>query len=270
MGLRKTDELGLDPEKLVGLIDAGFTAPDVVGTVEGWRVWKVAREVPLYGTAPKLHSESYDYYWAPRVKARATCNKHEAHNDADSAKRVPNETCTCGFYAAKTLDQLRGMHYPRYDEEGDRISVLGQMALWGKVIEGSQGWRAEFAYPARLWLPFEGFRLAKPLAKAYGVPVSLLNITDPAAQPDVLTLRPVKSPPEDFLLHEIPPCSNGVIGCQVEGEHTICDEVVCGWETPGCPAPGEHRRCFVDGEYMHPPSQRVRNEDEVDEDDLDD
>jgi hypothetical protein len=179
------------PEKLAGLVDAGFTAPDVIGHVEGWRAWRVPRQPPLFGTAPKLHSASYAYYWTPRVKARAECDR--GHDD-----HVPGETCSCGFYAAKTLDQLRQMGYSTYDENGEFVRVVGQMALWGKVIEGSQGWRAEFAYPATLFVPFEAHKLAPPLAKAYGVPVRLLNLLDPEAQPNVLVLRPVNSPREDF------------------------------------------------------------------------
>jgi hypothetical protein len=178
------DDQIVRPEKLAGLVDAGFTAPDVVGTVEGWRAWRVHRDPPAFGTAPKLHSATWSYYWTPRVKARAECHKTDGAH-------VPGENCSCGFYAAKTLDHLRDMGYQTYDENGEFVSVVGQMALWGKVIEGSQGWRAEFAYPATLFMPFEAWRLAKPLEKAYGVPVHLLNLLDPEAQPDIYVLREV-------------------------------------------------------------------------------
>jgi hypothetical protein len=52
------------------------------------------------------------------------------------------------------------------------------------VIEGSQGWRAEYAYPTALYVPFETFSVAKPLQEAYGVPVKLLNLLDPDAKPE--------------------------------------------------------------------------------------
>lgn len=164
------------PEHLVGLLDKGFRAPDLLGTCEGWRAWTVDREPPPFETAPKLFSATYHYYWTPRVKARAECAL--GHDD-----HVPGEMCVCGFYAAKTLDHLRSMGYSTYNEEGDTVSVVGQLALWGKVIEGTQGWRGEFAYPVKLYVPFEAYRLAKPLKKAYGVPVELLNLLDPEAQP---------------------------------------------------------------------------------------
>lgn len=172
----------VDPRKIAGLRDAGFTAPDVIGTVEGWRAWRVLREPPPYGTAPRLESASYNYYWAPRVKARAECSSC-ADADPTSPTHVPGAHCTCGFYSAKSLDHLRSMGYHSYDPESGMVCVVGQLANWGKVIEGSQGWRAEFAYPAVVYVPFEAWRLAKPLAKAYGVPVKLLNLLDPGARP---------------------------------------------------------------------------------------
>jgi len=31
--------------------------------------------------------------------------------------------------------------------------VVGQVSLWGRVIEGARGWRASHAYPARIYVP---------------------------------------------------------------------------------------------------------------------
>jgi hypothetical protein len=60
--------------------------------------------------------------------------------------------------------------------------VLGQVANWGKVIEGTQGWRAELAYPVKLWVPFEAWKIAQALEAGYGVPVGLKNYLKPAAR----------------------------------------------------------------------------------------
>lgn len=174
--------LPLDPTKLVGLRDEKFTAPDEMGCVEGWRAWRVDRELPDFGLPPKLHSVTYGYYWSPRVKARAECHK--------CGPDVPGEHCTCGFYSAKTLDHLRSMGYHTYGDVG-QVCVVGRLACWGKVVEGQQGWRTAFAYPAAIYVPFEYFRLAKPLAKAYGSQVKLLNLLDPSAHPgQARDLRP--------------------------------------------------------------------------------
>lgn len=165
----------VDPAKLAGLRDDSFTAPDEMGCVEGWRAWRVGRELPDFGLPPKLHSVTYDYYWTPRQKARAECQT--------CGPDVPGEGCSCGFYSAKTLDHLRQMGYHTYGDEGGQVCVVGRLACWGKVVEGTQGWRTEYAYPAVLYLPFEVWRLGSRLAKAYGVPIKLLNLLDRDAQP---------------------------------------------------------------------------------------
>lgn len=160
----------IDPEKVKGLADPDFKAPDMLGTVEGWRAWRVDLELPPFGVAPKLYSATYDYFWAPRVLARAECGINSEH--------VPGENCRCGFYSARDLNHLRTMGYHSYDADNGSVCVVGRMANWGKVIPGTQGWRAEKAYPVILYVPYEAAHLALPLRKAYGVPVKLANLLD--------------------------------------------------------------------------------------------
>jgi hypothetical protein len=183
MALRGED-LIIDPTKLVGLVGFDdFEAPTLNtgggeqdGYVEGWRVWTVARELPPYGATPKMRSASYNYWWTPRVKSRAECDScDELDPETGQLSGLPGETCTCGFYSAKTLEHLRSMGYIKHSTREDTVGVVGRLANWGKVIEGSQGWRAEFAYPVELYVPFDAMRLGPALKKAYGVPVRLLN-----------------------------------------------------------------------------------------------
>jgi hypothetical protein len=160
--------------------DSTFEAPKedvlvVPGTVEGWRAWKIDLEPPPFGLPPKIYSAVWDYYWTPRKVSRAVCSKNDGH--------IPGEHCTCGFYSAKTLQQLKGMSYSMYDASTGQVRVIGRVANWGKVVEGSQGWRAEKAYPIQFFLPFEAHRLATPLTEAYGVPVKLMNILDNGIKP---------------------------------------------------------------------------------------
>lgn len=153
-------------------------APDFHETVEGWRAWGVPVTPPPFGVAPKLTSVttmgSADRrtapVWEPRKAAEAVCPKNGSHEP-------PHEPCSCGFYSAKSLDHLMSMTYHVYDADGrGMFRVIGQVANWGKVIEGSKGWRAQFSYPVQLFVPFEAWRLVKPLSEAYGVPVRLQNI----------------------------------------------------------------------------------------------
>lgn len=157
------------------LPDPNFTVPDLVGTVEGWRAWGVSMELPRYNLPPKLQSvTATEHYWAPRQVMTATCTQ--------GCEDIPNESCTCGCYSAKTLQHLLGMHYHLYKVEHGYTRVIGRVANWGKVIEGSQGWRAQHSYPIDLYVPFvAASKLAVPLGKAYGVPVRLLNTLKPPA-----------------------------------------------------------------------------------------
>jgi|SRR4051812_4007729 hypothetical protein len=167
-----SDDLPFDPEKLSGLRDRNFKAPDLVGTVEGWRAWGVPASTARYAR-PLLYSVTYtEYFWEPRKLSQAQCKR--------CGDDVPGEKCRCGFYSAKTLPHLMRMTYHQYD--ADRLGmfhVVGQVANWGKVIEGSQGWRAQKSYPVALYIPFEAHDLAVRLGDTYGVPVKLKNILSP-------------------------------------------------------------------------------------------
>ncbi len=70
----------------------------------------------------------------------------------------PDEGCSCGIYA---LD----------DEQAVRSSyskpILGEVYLWGKVIDGERGYRAQYAYP-------KSFKVSGKhveALEAYGVPI---------------------------------------------------------------------------------------------------
>jgi hypothetical protein len=172
------------------LTETGDRAPDELGTVTGWRAWRVARKPEEDGSV-LLRSASYDYVWVPFEKARASCESCRSE-DPGSRDCVPGEHCSCGFYTAKTLPHLRSMGYHMYDSEHDgEVTIVGRVANWGKVIPGTQGWRAEYAYPEMLYVPFEVARmLARAVADTYGVPVTLLNLLDPSAKPSKRGRRP--------------------------------------------------------------------------------
>jgi hypothetical protein len=64
-------------------------------------------------------------------------------------------------------------------------TVIGSVTLWGRVVVGTRGWRAQFAYPRRLIVlerrPWT-FRLRQELESAYEVPVSTMRWTDMASK----------------------------------------------------------------------------------------
>jgi hypothetical protein len=150
--------------------------PDEIEVEYGWRAWKVKRTVAP-GEVPILHSATYGATWAVREPTVAICDRStgRANGVQREGHEVPDEDCTCGLYSAKTLRHLQSMGYHGYSQVGDQIAIIGRLKLWGKVIEGTQGWRAEKGYPAELYVPFEAWHLAEPLETAYGVPVALMN-----------------------------------------------------------------------------------------------
>lgn len=112
----------------------------------GWRAWR------LHATpaGPRLVPTTPRPEWPPGEAIRASCTgAHERlylvfNPDLAPTHRSPEPGCTCGVHAVKDPRRLaRGAHL---------AGVVGRVAMWGRVIEHTKGWRAEFAYPSRLRL----------------------------------------------------------------------------------------------------------------------
>lgn len=137
--------------------------PDAIDPAVGYRVWVVNDN--------RLYSLVHVTLWEPGMRFDAFCHKdHE----------VPDKKCSCGTYAAATFAALFEMGYTKksglFAARTDEDVIAGQVNLWGGVIPGKIGWRAQYAYPKKLLVPYSLYKLAKPLSKAYGVPYSLFNI----------------------------------------------------------------------------------------------
>ncbi len=129
--------------------------PDKIGTEIGWRGWHVKRQ----GARVFLASVVQKVVWPGGEPLEAFCPKTHV---------APGRQCTCGVYAARTLEHLREIDY---HAEG----VLGEVHLWGSIVPGELGWRAQYAYPKQLYVPHKNYLLAAPLKLTYGVPVRILN-----------------------------------------------------------------------------------------------
>jgi hypothetical protein len=128
-----------------------------------WRLWSVAQGVP----------------WPIRRPLTARCPR---------CARPPGEACDCGVHALREPGPLA----PRL-ATGDgtlgwnvSVSVVGRVALSGRVVEAAGGWRAERAYPSRLWViePTGDAGLARAVARSLGdyeVPVEIAGPADPLA-----------------------------------------------------------------------------------------
>jgi hypothetical protein len=132
-----------------GANDGGMTPDDAVEradeVVVGWRTWDVSLDDE---TGPLLLPVGSGVdVWAPRRPLRARCGVPAVLSLFRRPHEAPDPGCRCGIYAARSLDA-----FDRPRPAWPPPPVLGTVSLWGRVIEHERGWRAAFAYPARLRL----------------------------------------------------------------------------------------------------------------------
>lgn len=161
----------------------GIVAPVEHEVVEdevlGWRAWDVFNGLPKL---PRLGSVSHKYVWPTDHYTVATCGGHN-FCELSSDGRVPGERHSCGIYSARDFEHLtRHLPYAQYRAAtggGVHTKVIGQIAMAGKVIEGTQGWKAEKARIVKLYVPFEGYsrnaRMYQRLAEQYNVEIEQLR-----------------------------------------------------------------------------------------------
>jgi hypothetical protein len=138
-----------------------MTIPDYVSPIVAYRVWR--------WDAAGLRSLNGEP-WPPgrplaagcRASVRGTMVGRAAHD----ARESPRPACTCGVYAAKSLDHPRKIGYDRY-------GIRGEVSLWGPVVEHDLGWRAQYA-----WLCRRVLRLS-PIAGLDSLPAPhMTSVTD--------------------------------------------------------------------------------------------
>jgi hypothetical protein len=156
-------------------------APDLVEPIVGWRIWRITRN---RGEA-RLSSYFYRSEWPVLEPLRAQCSAPRMMWTRERRCHLaPAPYCVCGVHGAHW--QLFAAEIKRSHLARKPRFALGEVALWGTVVEAERGWRAEFAYPRRLFVPlrkrggpFEDFKLALELG-AYGVDVELFDAPNAA------------------------------------------------------------------------------------------
>jgi hypothetical protein len=145
-------------------METGRTLRETSRPVTGWRAW-VVTETP---SGLRIASVLHDLVWEPGRPALAECRREDDPFALPLALHpVPGTECNCGFHAAR--DPVDALSYARgRDEPRTVCRILGEVRLWGHVLETECGWRASHAYPTRLYVP--DAEVAAALA-AYGVPV---------------------------------------------------------------------------------------------------
>lgn len=124
--------------------------PDYIETVIGWRTWSWHEK---FGLRSVVKEET----WVPGEPKRAECRETFAYLGAllkrevslstsfADGHRVPVDWCRCGIYALRTPACLP-------TKTGGDFTVVGRVRLWGYVVQGPRGWRAQFGYPDSLFV----------------------------------------------------------------------------------------------------------------------
>jgi hypothetical protein len=155
-------------------------APDYAAPIRGWRVWALSAE----GGGGRLRSAVYqEVVWPPRRELVARCLRGGWRSGWVGGHAAPAEDCGCGIYAFGAAEALTAYLESCAVGWGPAGLVIGEVALWGRVVECERGWRAQLAYPASLYVPAGWPRwrpasmpedLPAALAADYGIPVTVM------------------------------------------------------------------------------------------------
>jgi hypothetical protein len=179
-----------------GAAAGAFAAPDYAEPFVAWRVWRVVSS----GAGHRLASVVKQTLWPDGDALVADCLKRSlvtSFRRRHPPHAAPDAACECGIYAGWL--PLIGDYLADPPANSALTRVVGQVALWGTVIECERGFRASHAYPMQLYVPVDGSvhprewwdELAAGLA-VYGVPVEMLPARCSQAV-DVLAQRQLAS-----------------------------------------------------------------------------
>jgi hypothetical protein len=103
----------------------------------GWRVWKVAHG--------RLYSTVFGTLWPERARLEARCGLggRSSPGGLRGVHDAPLRGCDCGIYALKS--RADALFLARQITRPD-LAAVGQVSLWGRVVETERGYRAQFAY----------------------------------------------------------------------------------------------------------------------------
>lgn len=193
---------------------AEFRVPDMVGEpLSAWRAWRMdiemrevitATVIDLDGKLPPfkeqdrrpvitLNSVNQGFAWEPRKVMVGICNPNlrEKRKVDHEDSEVPMEGCSCGIHAMDSPLFLAKTGYVSMIGPGKSDFLWGEIAMWGKIINGTTGIKSQFAYPKELFIRPDvsisykndlseeivlGYEDLKDiLAVQYGVPVEVVR-----------------------------------------------------------------------------------------------
>lgn len=128
-----------------------LTEDVIIEAVVGYRAWNV----PLFGGG-ELQSTTRGDKWPAYERYEASC----------ASAPCKGIQCTCGIYAYKSIEEAKSGFGPTDSRYSNR--VYGSISLWGRVLECTNGYRAQYAYPKEI---LDTGALARQMASRYGVPM---------------------------------------------------------------------------------------------------
>ena len=161
------------------------SAPDYCEPILGWRAWHVVERHGDVYLVSLFHRVRWPWLeplvgschtWCPPWRRKRS--RHPS----------PDVDCQCGIYAA-SLETASTYVTPRSGRTQWPITtewpVIGEVALWGRVVECTAGWRASSAYPTRLYVAVTRGRRVRCASRVaghlerYGVPVGVIEGSEP-------------------------------------------------------------------------------------------
>jgi hypothetical protein len=144
--------------------------PTSIEPILGWRVWHVEPR------AACLRSWAQTADWPAGEKLEAGCRSRLGLRWRPKSHGAPGKEHECGIYACRERAEAEQL-IRDLDEiaplAGRLPTAIGRVSLWGRVIENTGGWRAQFAYPYDLELHGGDEELARKLRRRYAVDVAL-------------------------------------------------------------------------------------------------
>lgn len=135
-----------------------YIVPDSVGEpLRAWRTWFVVPENKTNGDL-RLRSFIYANLWKREVQEAVCKGGATGHIDREKypPHEAPDDQHKCGIYASTTREGAE-LYYlnPEYSAQSwmEIWRVIGEVGLWGKIVPGTKGYRAQYAYPMRLEVP---------------------------------------------------------------------------------------------------------------------
>ncbi len=170
-------------------------------SILAWRIWKADAEprgITSNDIVYRLGSFAKWAKWPPKTKLEARCLALRSAKDRNVSlvvegfnHEVPDALCNCGIYGMRTKEVLANylankeynLGHPwtvvQQDSRGiipPKImgcTVFGRVSLWGEIIEGEDGYRAQYAYPYDLTVLADDKRIAASLREQYQVDVRI-------------------------------------------------------------------------------------------------